>query len=561
MISHARSNRCLLVAMLLSVAFASSCARARKPLPEGVLIVAQEAASAWVRNFNPLTTAAAPRWPTQAGIYEPLFVFNSLTGMKVPWLATRYEWLEGNQLLRIHTRTGVLWSDGKKFSARDVAFTFQLVKRFPGLDRRSVWSFLQSVIAVDDTTVEIRFRRLFIPGFDEVAAQSIVPEHIWKSIPDPVTFTNERPVATGPFTEVRIFQNQVYEIGRNPHYWQTGRPRFDAIRCPALPGNDRANMALAFDEIDWAGNFVPAIDRVFVKRDPAAHKYWFPLTGTCVFLYANNTRAPYSDVRVRKAISMAIDRQLLVEVALYGYSRPSDATGLSDALSTWRDSTVAATGDWVKHNTEKAAALLDEAGLRRDAQGRRLLANGQPWRCQILVVSGWSDWVRACQVMARDLQALGIDATVRTFDFSAWFQQVQKGDFDLSLGWTFEGPTPYTFYRWLMASETVKPPGQLAVGNWHRYASPAADRLLAEFERETDPVEQHRLCSELQRVFVSEAPAIPLYPNPSWAEYNVGRFTGFPTPQDPYADPSPNKTDRGEVLLVLTNLTPRKPTP
>ena len=229
-----RGSHFLRVTLLLTLALAASCARARKPLPEGVLVVSQEAASAWVRNFNPLTTAAAPRWPTQAGIYEPLFVFNSLTGTKVPWLATRHEWLEGNQLLRIYTRAGVLWSDGKKFSARDVAFTFQLVKRFPGLDRRSVWSFLQSVIAVDDSTVDFRFRRLFIPGFDEVAAQSIVPEHIWKSIPDPVTFTNDRPVATGPFTEVRLFQNQVYEIGRNPHYWQPGKPRFEAIRCPAL---------------------------------------------------------------------------------------------------------------------------------------------------------------------------------------------------------------------------------------------------------------------------------------------------------------------------------------
>ena len=61
-----------------------------------------------------------------------------------------------------------------------------------------------------------------------------------------------------------------------------------------------------------------------------------------------------------------------------------------------------------------------------------------------------------------------------------------------------------------------------------------------------------------QRIFVSEAPAIPLYPNPSWAEFNTGRFTGFPTEENPYADPSPNKFDRGEVLLVLTTVEPRE---
>jgi peptide/nickel transport system substrate-binding protein len=165
--------------------------------------------------------------------------------------------------------------------------------------------------------------------------------------------------------------------------------------------------------------------------------------------------------------------------------------------------------------------------------------------------------VRASQVIARGLRELGIDASVRTLDFSAWFQVVQEGRFDLSLGWSFEGPTPYLFYRWLMSSATVSPDGVVARGNWHRYGSPAADAALEAFEREPDPQEQQRLSDEMQRIFVAEVPAIPLYPNPSWAEYNTSRFTGFPTRENPYADPSPNKLDRGDCLLVLTNITPR----
>ncbi len=546
--------------LLLAALGLGACARARRPLPEGVLVVTQEAASAWSRNFNPLTTAAAPRWPTQAGIYEPLFVFNSIQNRTVPWLATGYAWRDDGLTLRIHTRTGVRWSDGKPFSARDVAFTFDLVHRFPGLDRRAVWAFLSAVKQVDDTTVDLRFQRRFVPGFDEVAAQDIVPEHIWSKVAEPVSWTNDHPVATGPFTEVRVFQDQVYEIGRNPYYWQPGKPAFEAIRCPAYPGNDRANLALAFDEIDWAGNFVPAIDRVFVQRSPKTHAYWFPLTGTCVFLYANTTKPPYSDVRVRKAISMAIDRPLLIDVALYRYSRPSDVTGMSDALASWRDSTAIAAGDWVKFDVQRADALLDSAGLRVGPDGIRRLPDGTPWRAEILVVAGWSDWVRACQVMARSLRALGLDASVKTYDFGAWFQHVQKGEFDLSLGWTFEGPTPYPFFRQLMASATVKPVGETSVGNWHRFGSPEADRLLSAFEAETDSARQRDLSARLQRLFAAEAPAIPLYPNPSWAEYNLSRFEGFPSAEDPYCDPSTNKLDRGEVLLVLTRIRPvRRP--
>jgi peptide/nickel transport system substrate-binding protein len=201
--------------------------------------------------------------------------------------------------------------------------------------------------------------------------------------------------------------------------------------------------------------------------------------------------------------------------------------------------------------------LLDEAGFARGADGIRRLPDGSPWDYEILTVSGWSDWVRASQVIARDLEAIGIKASVRTFDFSAWFQRVQEGRFDLSLGWSFEGPTPYVFYRWLMSSATVKSVGETSTGNWHRYGSASADAALAAFEREPDPEAQRQLGLELQQIFAAEAPAIPLYPNPSWAEYNTSRFEGFPSEENPYADPSPNKFGRGECLLVLTSVRPR----
>jgi peptide/nickel transport system substrate-binding protein len=537
--------------------FGVGCVRDVPHAPEGVLVVSQEQQASWVRNFNPLTTAAAARWPTLAGVYEPLFVFNSVRAEHVPWLAVSYGWLEGDRVLRVTTRDGVLWSDGRPFTAHDVAFTFKLLERHRALDRSGVWGFLSDVHAVDDRTVDFHFGRVFIPGFDEVAAQPIVPEHIWSRIDDPVTFPNENPVATGPFTEVRLFRNQVYELGRNPRYWQEGLPRVEALRFPAYPSNDRANLALVFDEVDWAGNFVPAIDRVFVKRSPEHHHYWFPLTGSTIFLYANTANAPFDDVRVRKAVSMAIDRDLLVDVALYRYSRPADATGLSDAFASWPKPEIADGENWVRHDVAGANALLDEAGYRRGANGTRRLADGSALRYEVLTVSGWSDWVRASQVIARGLSEIGIEASVRTYDFSAWFQRVQEGRFDLTLGWSFEGPTPYVFYRWLMSSTTVRAVGETSMGNWHRYGSVAADQALAAFEREPDPEAQRNLALEMQLIFVAEAPAIPLYPNPSWAEYNTSRFEGFPSEEQPYADPSPNKFGRGECLLVLTSLTPR----
>lgn len=534
-----------------------ACAPPKTPVPPKTLVVAQELQSSWVRNFNPLSLAADARWPTRAGVYEPLGVFNSVKGELVPWLATGSEWREEGERLRVFTRPGVLWSDGQPFTASDVAFTFQLLHRFPALDTRGVWKFLARVEVIDEGTVDFVLSRRYYPGRDDLFAQLIVPRHIWIDVADPVTFDNPNPVATGPFTEVRQFKNQVFELGRNPHYWQEGKPRVEVLRFPAYPNNERANLAVVFDEVDWAGNFVPAIDRVYVARDPKAHRYWFPLTGSEIFLYLNTTQAPYGDVRVRKALSQAIDRQLLVDVALFHYSRPADATALSDAFASWRDPRIVSAHGWTAFNAAKAASLLDEAGLTKDEGGHRRLPGGAPWKMELLVVAGWSDWVRGAQVAARNLRAVGIDATVRALDFSAWHQRVQEGRFEASLGWSFEGATPYVFYRWLMSSQTVKPVGEPSLGNWHRFSSPQADAALLAFETEPDETLRREKIIELQRLFAEQAPAIPLYPNPSWAEYNTSRFKGFPSAEEPYADPSPNKFERGETLLVLTALEPR----
>jgi peptide/nickel transport system substrate-binding protein len=551
--------RALLASACLGLMASASCTRTRPPTPRDVLVVSKEQEASWIRNFNPLSPAVSPRWPTAAGVYEPLLVHDSIHGVYVPWLATAHEWRDAGLTLRFTIRSGVSWSDGRPFRARDVAFTFELLRRFPALDRRGVWQFLREVRAPDDATFELAFSRPFLPGLDEIAPQPIVPEHVWRDVADPVTFANETPVATGPFTEVRQFTEQVFELGRNPHYWQPGKPAVAALRMPAYSSNDRANLGLVFDEVDWAANFVPAIDRVFVARDPAHHAYWFPLTGSTIFLYANTQHAPFDDVRVRKALSLAIDRKLLIDVALHGYSRPSDATALCDAHAGWRslDPATAAEGDWVQFDRARAEALFDEAGLRLGADGFRHDQHGAVLRRELLVVAGWSDWVRAAQVIARNLRSVGVDASVRAYDFGAWFSRVQSGDFDLTIGWSVEGPTPYVFYRWLMSTATVKPLGTATSSNWHRFGDRDADRILEAFEREADPVAQHRLIADLTRRFVRTAPAIPLYPNPSWAEFNTQRITGFPDRDHPYADPSPNKDDRGETLLVLTALTPR----
>src|SRR4030095_6443695 len=103
-------------------------------------------------------------------------------------------------------------------------------RRRPSLDLGSGWVSIDNVRPLDPLTVEVTFQRPYIPGLADLAHQPIVPRHVWRRVADPPTFANPTPVGTGPFTEVLAFRDQVYELGRNPYYWQPARPKVRSIR-------------------------------------------------------------------------------------------------------------------------------------------------------------------------------------------------------------------------------------------------------------------------------------------------------------------------------------------
>jgi peptide/nickel transport system substrate-binding protein len=521
----------------------------------GVLTVAQEQQSSWVRNFHPFLPMGVARWGTSAGVYEPLMIFNRMTGEYVPWLATSYAWRGNADALVFTIRNGVQWSDGTPFSADDVIFTFNLLRDKPALDTGGLWTYLADVKRDETGRVIMTFSRPYSPGLMSVAQLPIVPKHIWSQLKDPLTFTNPNPVGTGPFTEVLSFASQVYELGRNPHYWKPGYPKVEALRFPAFPTNEQVILALINGELDWAGSFVPAIDRIFVAKDPEHHHYWFPAVAGSIYLYPSQIVPAFRDVRVRQALSLAIDRQMVNRIAMYDYTLPPEPTGLSEGYAKWRHPGIRPEDGWVHFDPQAAATLLDAAGYQRIGQdGMRVGPDGKPMTYEISVIAGWSDWVRACQVIARNLRDVGIDAKVRAYDFTGWFEKVQRGEFELSMGWADDGPTPYRVFRGIMASETVQPFGENTFVNWHRFGNDEADALLNRFERTVDFAEQRRIAWRLQEIFLAEAPAIPIFLNPSWGEYNSKRFVGWPNADNPYVRLSTNHPP--EPLMVMTRLEP-----
>jgi peptide/nickel transport system substrate-binding protein len=522
----------------------------------GLLTTNNEQTGTWIRNFNPLLPeGASSRWPVLFAIFEPLFVWNTIKAEFAPFLATEWEFSADNLTLTFTIREGVTWSDGEPFTANDVAFTWNLLKEneaLPGNGARTVMPFIDAIEATNDTTVVFTFSEVYTIGLYDVGQQVIVPEHLWADVEDPVTYTNENPVGTGPFTEVTRFEAQIWELHKNPNYWQEGKPLIEGLRMPAFPSNDAINLATINGELDWTANFIPDVEATYVSKDPENFNYWFPPTGADVMLYLNTEIAPFDNVDVRKAISLALNREQICDIAMFGYTHPADATGLPDSFDSIKDETAKA-ADWVAYDVDRANEMLDVAGLAMDGDVRKT-ADGTAMEFELNVVSGWSDWVQSCDIMARNLEEIGFKVTVKPYDQTTWQTRVQDGDFTMSIGWSVIGATVFTFYRATMSTLTYNPIGTSSVDNWHRFKLAEADDLLNQFAATSDDAEQQTIANQLQQLFADSAPAVPLFPGPQWGEFNTQRFEGFPSEEDPYCLLSTWEWERG---IVLTTIKPK----
>lgn len=548
--------------MAMGLAIALAVAVAARAAPPTVLIATVgPRQTPFTRSFNPFRSDADSRWPTWAGIHEPLVICNRVTGQYTPWLASAYTWSNDNLKLRFTLRPGVLWSDGVAFTARDVVFTFELLRRNPALDHDTVWQFLGGVAAVDDRTVEFTLKRPYTPGLLYIGEHAIVAAHHWKGVAQPAAFDDPSPVGTGPYVTILSFTPTVYELGRNKSYWQPGKPTMDVLRVPLYRSNEEIVRALFADKVDWASLFFPDIEKEYVAKDPARHQYWYADSGPTVLVYVNTRQKPFDDAAVRKALSMALDRARISKDALNGYAAPADATGVAESQKRWKDAALAQES-WTRRDVAAANRLLDQAGLLRGADGTRVAPAAGPLRYTLNVVRGWTDWVAAAEILRDNLAEIGVAITVNPLDYNAWDEALRHGRFELSLGFGSRGPTPYEFYRGQMDATVVRKVGERADVNFHRFGGPEATRLLRLIEQTSNAVETAALMTDLQRLYVQSAPSIPLFIGPQWGVYNTTRVTGFPSRFRPYANAVPTGSPRGafpapDSLPVLLEVKPR----
>lgn len=501
-------------------------------------------------NSNPfLATSAGNSLGYRAMIYEPLAMVNAVrpADEPQPWLASEWEWDETFETLTLTIQDGPEWSDGTEFSAADVAFTLNLVKEVPAFNGDAI---PYDEITLDGDVVTATFSEPQFVNVARILSTLIVPEHIWSELDDPETFANEDPIGTGPYT-LKTFTPQTVTLTVRDEYWK-GLPEVQELRYTSYNDNNAQTTALANGECEWSFVFLPDHENIYVAKDPENHKIWFP-TGLGIHgLWLNNERAPFDDPAVRKALSMVVDRQALHEQAHAGlYPALESPTGLPLPAG---EAFLAPEFQGVvqERDVDGAIEVLEDAGYTLDGETLRD-ADGNSFSVTLTDPAGWSDYLTALAIISDDLKEIGIDSSVETQTVDAWRTAVDNGDFDATLHWTNNGPTPYDMYQHIMDPKLYQPLGEAAVGgNFGRFQSDAAAGALETFAASSDEAERTEALNDLQRILVDEVPMVPTVAAPIGALYSTKNWEGWPDESDPYGPSQPTQLNALDIVLRLT---------
>jgi peptide/nickel transport system substrate-binding protein len=513
---------------------------------------------AFVENFNP-NNPTMPQQIVRDFAYEPLWIDNVWNpGSDFPALATSYEIAEDLMSITYKLREGVQWSDGEAFNADDVVFTFEYAKAhqdYPmGIDvyvEATNTGSIVSVEKIDDHTVKFNLK---VP--DSLARYAIggiytLPEHIWADVEDPKNFANTKPVATGPWTEVANFSRSSVDFCRNETSRYNEENAIDCLRFLQLNGNEQIIASMSAGDVDWLGTGLTDPEITF-KPQSEFNNYWLPPGGD-VNLQINTTKAPFNNLEFRKALSVAIDRETIVDISTFGLtSHTRFPVGTGEAYASWFNEEALEPYTWLmQYDPDRAAELLDAAGfVDADGDNWRDNPDGTPIQFDINIPNGWTDWINTGQTISENLQDVGINASVRTMDQGAWNDQARTGDFDSYIMWTNGGATPYNTYNPMFNPRNMEK-GRVDYQAMHQMRLPEIEEALQAFRSTADRDEQMVHMNTIHTAIAENLPVIGLFANPTWYEYSTRNFEGWVTAENPFVRPTVHEGTRERVIHAL----------
>jgi peptide/nickel transport system substrate-binding protein len=517
---------------LLSLSTGSASGTAAQPATASALNITADPAGPFTNGFNPFSTSNSAYVQGATGmIYEPLMQYNlTKAGQIYPWLATSWRWAAGGTELIVQTRAGAKWSDGRPFTAADVAYTFNLLNRFPLLNSTGVE--VTGATAPSPTEAILRFASPAYTQLFDISQVLIVPQHIWASISNPVTYADEQPVGTGPYL-VGSFSSLHLTLVRNAHYWQPGLPKIDTLNFLSYASNPLATIAIRSGTIDWNSVFMPNYRSGFVNMDPGQHfEAAYPVGS--FFLCPNLTKYPFNQLVVRQALSESIDRSTIVSQGEHGlYFADTSPTGLT--LSRWKRWLAPQLAKLTEvFNPQSAKRLLEAQGFKPASNGMLREPDGKLFAVTLLVPSPYTDWMADGQLIVNEMRQAGIGATLSGVSVSKWFSDEAIGNYQVTFCGQFTTDDPYSMYDYMLDSSQSAPIGRRATGDFERLVSIQADRALGAAASTQDTAQLQAAYTTLETLMVDDIPAIPLFNGGAWAGYSTTHASGWPSATNPY---------------------------
>jgi peptide/nickel transport system substrate-binding protein len=509
------------------------------------------------QDFNPFVSTVAPQGMGATGlIYEPLLQFNLANPPQYyPWLATSYTWGTGGKSITFAIRQGVKWNDGKAMTPADVVFTYNLVKKFPAINLAGLPI---TSVSSSGNNVTVNFSSSQYLDLQQVAGVPILPQSVWGSVSNPTTFTDSKPVGTGPYV-LKTFTSQGFTLTKNPSYWQVSKVKVQNVFFPVYTSNTGALSALYSGKIDWTGNFIPGLQKDFVNTAPKYHHFW-EAPGSTNALMPNLNKWPTNQLAVRQAISLAVNRNLLASEGEAGLENPiTNTSGLT--LPTFQAWAGPAASYSVSGTGSAAAAeqVLTKAGYKKDSSGYFAL-KGKEVVVTLIAPSAYTDYASVGTMVANELKQAGINASFQGISVNTWNADVASGQFSISEHWSNNGLTPFNLYNnWLNSSLNN---GKANTGDYEGLKNAAIDSALAKLAGDSTVAQQTADLAPIYSYVAKNLPVIPITTASEWFEYNSQNFVGWPTQQNPYETGQPTGTNTGAGAgtdeVVILHLSPRK---
>jgi peptide/nickel transport system substrate-binding protein len=413
-----------------------------------------------------------------------------------PHLATSWEWSADRLELTFHLARNARWSDGVPVTADDVVYSWQTqVSEHVAWPYSAAKDSIEQVEAVDAYTVRFTFSAVYPYQLMDANDGLIVPAHLWGTIPYDRwqdTDWDALVLAAGPLRRVSHARQQEIVLERYHDYWKPDRPYLDRVVWRIVPSKTALLTQLVTGDIDLM-NLVPPADAERVRQRPGLELIIFPDRGYSQIRW-NLRRPVLADRRVRRALSLAIDCDTLIDVVYNGYARRAVGPVLSDMWAFNRDLEPS------PYDPEAARALLADAGWS-DHDGDGILDRaGQPFELEIMTNSESDIRQDSVLLVEENLNRIGVRVVPRFVEWGTLLAAERAGRFDAILSRWIEPTVIDLADVWHSAA-----PGEATL-NSIGYSNPEVDQLLAAVDETTEFEDQKPLFDRIQELIVADQP-------------------------------------------------------